>query len=123
MRKLFIESREFTAWVRRFVDDATYAVFQQQLMERPDAGVVIPGSGGLRKVRIADPRRQKGKRGGARVIYLHMPEVDWIFLVDIYSKDEQDDLSASEKKVLRQLAHDFKKQAIQKTAASRIDSL
>src|SRR5262249_51310404 len=104
MKKLFIESSSFTDWVERHLDDRTYMALQQRLMADPNSGTVMPGCGGLRKIRLADPRRQKGKRGGARVIYLHVPEADWIFLLDGYGKEEKEDLSAAEKKVLKQLA-------------------
>lgn len=113
MRKLFIETMVFTEGVTAMLDDETYAAFQKQLMADPESGHVMPGCGGLRKVRVRDPKRQKGKRGGARVIYLHVPEANWILLLDIYSKDEKEDLAASEKKVLRQLAEQFKAEAIQ----------
>lgn len=75
----------------------------------------MPGCGGLRKLRAADPNRGKGKRGGARIIYLYVPEVKRFFLLDIYGKDEKDDLSANEKKVLAKLADELRKQA--RTAA------
>jgi mRNA-degrading endonuclease RelE of RelBE toxin-antitoxin system len=112
MKKTFIESSEFTDWVWRYLDDDAYATFQQSLLKAPHRGVVIPGCGGLRKIRLADSRRGKGKRGGARVIYLHVPEVDWIFLLDIYSKDEKDGLTVDEKKLLRRLAERFRSEAI-----------
>lgn len=111
MQKLFIEAPGFTVEVQKSWDDETYASFQKMLLAEPDRGMVIPGCGGLRKVRFRDPRRGKGKRGGARVIYLHVPEVNWIFLLDIYGKPEKDDLSAAEKKILRLLAMEFKQQA------------
>jgi hypothetical protein len=123
MKKVFIESRGFTDAVRKFLDDDAYALFQKQLLAQPDLGTVIPGCGGLRKVRVGDPRRRKGKRGGARVIYLHVPEVNWIYLLDIYGKDEKDDLSAAEKKTLRRLADDFKKEAVQAAIARRRDTI
>ena len=116
MRKRFIESCAFTDAVQQFVDEDTYAAFQRQLLAQPDRGKVIPGCGGLRKIRVGDPMRRKGKRGGARVIYLHVPEADWIYLLDIYGKDEKDDLSATEKKVLKSLAEEFKKEAIRATS-------
>ena len=50
------------------------SALQRELMNDPESGAVMPGCGGLRKIRIADPGRGKGKRGGARVIYLHVPE-------------------------------------------------
>ena len=99
--------------------DEAFLQLQNQLIARPDAGDVMPGCGGLRKLRWADPKRQKGKRGGARVIYLHVPEVNWIFLLDVYGKDEKDDLTAAEKKVLRQLAQKFKEEAISNVSRKR----
>ena len=80
-------------------------------MANPELGDVMKGCGGLRKLRTADPRRGKGKRGGARVIYLYVPEAKWFFLLDVYGKDEKDDLSAGEKKELTRLAEELKKQA------------
>jgi hypothetical protein len=73
MKKLFIETTGFTREVIARLDDRTYAEFQTRLMANPDEGEVMPGCGGLRKIRLADPKRQKGKRGGSRVIYLHVP--------------------------------------------------
>jgi|SRR6266404_749764 len=118
MRKLFIESPEFTKEVLEFFGDDVYAAFQKQLLAQPDKGKVMPGCGGLRKIRVGDPARRKGKRGGARVVYLHVPEADWIYLLDIYGKDEKDDLSAAEKKVLKSLAEEFKKEAIRATSTA-----
>ena len=71
----------------------------------------MPGCGGLRKIRAADPKRGKGKRGGARVIYLHVPAAKRFYLLDVYGKDEKADLSANEKKQLRQLAEQLKREA------------
>ncbi len=68
-------------------------------------------------MRVADPRRGKAKRGGARVIYLHVAEADAIFLMEIYGKDEQADLTADQKKVLKGLAQSFKTAAIQAAEA------
>jgi hypothetical protein len=72
----------------------------------------MPGCGGLRKLRMADPRRGKGKRGGARVIYLHVAEANVIYLMDIYGKDEREDLTADQKKVLKRLADEYRKATI-----------
>jgi hypothetical protein len=107
MKKLFIEASGFTAKVASFLDDWAYAALQNRLMENPELGKVIPGCGGLRKIRVGDPRRRKGKRGGARVIYLHVAQLDLIFLVHIYGKGENDDLDAREKKIFRDLAERF----------------
>src|SRR5439155_21622048 len=90
MKKIFIESREFTKQVQKFLDDDAYALFQKELLAQPEQGTLMPGCGGLRKVRLRDPRRGKGKRGGTRVIYLHVPQMNWIYLLDIYGKHEKD---------------------------------
>jgi hypothetical protein len=97
-------------------DDAL-SDLQRELLKAPDTGSVMPGCGGLRKMRVADPRRGKGKRGGARVIYLHVAEADVIFLMDFYDKGEQADLSADQKKILKSLAQRFKRAAIQAARA------
>jgi hypothetical protein len=64
----FIEATLFTRSCRS-TDDDEYAQLQQYLANDPEAGDVIPGSGGFRKVRWGDPRRGRGRRGGLRVIY------------------------------------------------------
>jgi hypothetical protein len=112
MKATFIETTGFTTAVADYLSDHAYAQFQQRLMMNPAAGDVMPGCDGLRKARTADPRRGKGKRGGARVIYLHVPTAKRFYLLDVYGKDEKDDLSADEKKQLRQLAEQLKKEAI-----------
>jgi hypothetical protein len=71
----------------------------------------MPGCGGLRKMRVADPRRGKGKRSGARVIYLHIEELNQIHLITVYGKDQQDDLSAADKKLYRELVGILRDQA------------
>jgi hypothetical protein len=111
MKATFIESAEFTEILSEFMSDREYAKFQRELMDLPDLGDVMPGCGGLRKVRRKHPGRGKGKRSGARVIYLHVPEAKRFYLLDIYGKDEKDDLSAAEKKQLRQLAEQLSKEA------------
>src|SRR6516165_4902312 len=101
MQKLFIETTGFTREVTARLDDQSYAAFQKRLMDAPDCGKVMPGCGGLRKVRLADLRRGKGKRGGYRVIYLHVPEAGWVLLLDLYEKGEKEDLTPAEKKALK----------------------
>ncbi len=111
MQLIFIESGEFSAWVNSYLTDDDLAAMQRELMARPDMGIVIPGCGGLRKLRVADPKRGKGKRGGARVIYLHIAEANRIYLITVYNKDQKDDLSLDHKKLYRQLVQTLKDQA------------
>ncbi len=76
------------------------------LIEHPAAGDVIPGSGGVRKLRWA--AKGKGKRGGARIIYLYVMVAARIYLMRCYAKNVKTDLTADEKKQLRQLAAHLK---------------
>ena len=66
------------------------------------------GIGGPRKARIADAGRGQGKRGGHRVIYLDLPDVARTHLLALYDKNEKDDISADEKRVLRGMAEEIK---------------
>jgi hypothetical protein len=72
------------------------------LINRPDAGDVIPGSGGARKLRWA--AKGKGRRGGARIIYVYVAVAARIYLIRCYSKNVKTDLTAEEKRELRQIA-------------------
>ena len=108
---IFVESRRVTARLKEFLGADAYREFQNALMASPTKGRVIPSCGGLRKIRVEDQRRGKGKRGGARVVYLHIPEAFRIDLLAIYGKDEQDDLSAEQRKVLASMARQAKAEA------------
>jgi mRNA-degrading endonuclease RelE of RelBE toxin-antitoxin system len=114
---IFVESRRVTARLKEFLGADAYREFQNALMASPTKGRVIPSCGGLRKIRVEDQRRGKGKRGGARVVYLHIPEAFRIDLLAIYGKDEQDDLSAEQRKVLASMARQAKAEAL--TAARK----
>ena len=81
------------------MDDERYAALQVHLARRPDAGDLIRGSGGIRKIRWAGSGR--GKRGGLRVIYYWWVAQDRISMLLVYPKNEQDDLSADQVKQLR----------------------
>jgi hypothetical protein len=111
----FVETTDFSKWRKRFLSDEDYTKLQQELIASPQRGDVMPGCGGLRKLRIRDRKRQKGKRGGARIIYLHVPEARRFLMLDGYGKDEKDDLAAAEKKDLRELAREYRQRVI-KTA-------
>jgi hypothetical protein len=111
VKAVFIETSGFTAWLSESVPDDVYAGLQRELMDNPEKGTVMPGCGGLRKVRVPSPRRGKGKRGGERVIYLYVPEAKWFFMIDGYGKGEQDDLTAAQKRQLSRLADQLKHEA------------
>jgi hypothetical protein len=97
----FIETPTFTATVADYLEDEHYRALQLFLAGDPEAGNVMPGTGGFRKLRWADRRRGKGKRGGLRVIYYCLSADAQIWLMTLYDKDEMADLSAAEKRALK----------------------
>jgi mRNA-degrading endonuclease RelE of RelBE toxin-antitoxin system len=98
---VIIETTIFTRQVQALLADEEYRHLQTVLVIRPDAGDLIPGSGSLRKVRWGAQGR--GKRGGVRVIYYWAVQQNRILMVLMYAKNEQDDLSPDQLKVLKRL--------------------
>jgi mRNA-degrading endonuclease RelE of RelBE toxin-antitoxin system len=96
----FIETTIFTRLVQELLTDDEYRELQTALILQPDLGSVIPGSGGLRKIRWS--YGGKGKRGGVRVIY-YLATLERILMVYIYSKRKQDDLTPDQLKRLRRI--------------------
>lgn len=103
MKAIFVELPAFERHRKDYMDDAAYSQLQQELMVNPTAGDVIEGTGGLRKLRQPDPRRGKGKRGGLRVIYYWWLGGDQFWLFTLYDKDQMDDLTPAQRKLLKQL--------------------
>lgn len=87
---IIAETPTFTRQVRELLDEESYRQFQLELVENPERGNVIPGSGGLRKIRWHGSGR--GKRGGTRVVYYWATEREVILLLLAYPKNERDDL-------------------------------
>lgn len=94
----FIETRLFTRLVTEYRTDAEYGELQAALMAKPDAGALVAGSGGVRKLRWAAPGR--GKRGGYRVIYYARRAQGLIWMLTIYPKNVTASIPAH---VLRQI--------------------
>jgi hypothetical protein len=97
----FIEAPAFTRHLSGYLDDGDYRKLQARLGTNPELGDLMPGTGGFRKVRWADARRGKGRRGGLRIVYYHFKSDSQIWLVTLYDKDEASDLTAKEKKALK----------------------
>jgi len=98
---IFVETPIFTADVQALLSDEDYAALQLHLVGQPDAGNVVAGTGGLRKVRWTSVGR--GKRGGTRVIYYHVVAQAQIRMILIYRKGIKDDLNPKEKTMLRKI--------------------
>src|SRR5580693_6543064 len=97
----FIEAQSFTRSVSEYLADDEYRRLQIQLANNPELGRLMPGTGGFRKLRWADPKRGKGRRGGLRIIYFYFAGNQQIWLMTLYGKNEASDLSPKEKKELR----------------------
>jgi mRNA-degrading endonuclease RelE of RelBE toxin-antitoxin system len=98
----FIEATAFTKYVYEYLSDDEYLGLQSFLLKYPEAGKIVPGSGGIRKIRWA--MAGKGKSGGLRVIYYFKRQDDEIWLLTIFSKNEIENIPAH---VLRKIAKEI----------------
>jgi mRNA-degrading endonuclease RelE of RelBE toxin-antitoxin system len=98
----FIEAIAFTKYVYDYLSEDEYLGLQSFLLQYPEAGKIVRGSGGVRKVRWAIAG--KGKSGGVRVIYYFKKQEDEIWMLTIYSKNEIENIPAH---VLRQIAKEI----------------
>jgi len=108
---VYIESRAFTRRLYQLAAATALHVLsavQADLIKNPARGDLVPGLGGIRKARCANPARGKGKRGGYRYLFLYLENRDHIHLLYLLDKDEQEDLSNDERKELRALVAEIK---------------
>lgn len=98
---IFIETHLFSKQISQYLTEDEYRELQIYLMEQPSAGAIIQGTGGLRKLRWT--LGNKGKRGGIRVIYYWQLAENQIYLMTLYAKNEMENLSSEEKKILKQM--------------------
>ena len=98
----FIETKLFTRLVQDYLSDDEYAGLQQALLADPEAGVIIPASGGVRKLRWGVAGR--GKRGGIRVIYFLRTRHGQIWMLTLYAKSVAENISAN---VLKQIKEEI----------------
>lgn len=108
MKRTFKETPTFTRKVDSYGDKDLLKAIQDAILENPSIGSTIAGTGGLRKFRLADPSRGKGKRGGLRIIFLDLLDRETTYLFLLYGKDEADDLTAEEKKTMKTLVAKIK---------------
>ena len=101
---IIVETPIFTIQILSTLSDDEYLLLQNVLLERPDIGKVMPGSGGLRKLRCAAEGR--GKRGGVRMIYYWSTVRDTILLLFIYPKNVQDNLTPDQLKQLKKVVEE-----------------
>ena len=95
---VFIETPIFTKKITEFITDESYKDLQQILLFNPEEGKIIKNANGIRKIRWKLPKQ--GKRGSLRIIYYYKVISDRIYMLYVYSKKEQKDLTAKQKKIL-----------------------
>jgi hypothetical protein len=108
---LFVESSRFSRDFARQATDEALRLIQIALMEDPNRGTLIPGTGGLRKLRWSHPRQQRGKRGGLRLLYLPLPDADCLHLLHCFAKNEKEDLTPQERREVKRLVEQLKLEA------------
>jgi len=101
VKLLFIEAPAFERHRERYLDDHDLRRLQLSLLRNPEAGAVVAGTGGLRKLRWGDSRRNFGKRGGLRIWYRYLPDFGELWFFTLYDKGEVSDLTPREKALLR----------------------
>ena len=100
----FIETPFFTKALERYLDDEDYSKLQHHLNEHPEAGAIVPGSGGVRKLRWAVVGR--GKRGGLRIIYYLRTARGEIWMLTVYGKNVRENVPAHLLKQMREAIDD-----------------
>jgi len=98
---VIIETSIFTKRIVAVLSDEEYRLLQLHLLNKPDAGKVIQGSGGLRKLRWS--AKSHGKSGGIRIIYYRFLAHDTILLLFAYTKNERDDLTPEQLRQLKRI--------------------
>jgi hypothetical protein len=94
-----VETRQFATRATKIWSEEELDAFTSYIAANPEAGDIVAGTGGVRKVRWSSQGR--GKRGGVRIIYFFHSEASPLFLLDLYAKNQQSDLNAQDKKELK----------------------
>lgn len=108
---VFIEFKAFTERLHRLAKEEADNVLreiQEDLLDNPVRGTVVPGLAGIRKARVENPARGKGKRGGFRYMYYFLESDDEIYLLFLIDKGEQEDLNERQKRALRAVVLELK---------------
>jgi len=100
---IFIETSLFTKLVEALLSKEEYSNLQQYMLKKPDAGDIVPGSGGVRKLRWR--KEGKGKRGGVRIIYYWKKSEDEIWMLTAYEKSKQENIPGH---ILKKIAEEIK---------------
>jgi len=102
MRLTFIQFAPFVAaWRRLRLTDEDLQALEAVIMESPEAGKMMAGTGGVRKIRFAPPSWRRGKSGASRVCYVHFSSVAQCYLLTIFTKAQKANLSSADKAAMK----------------------
>lgn len=107
MKRVFVEAEDFKKTLDRLSEPNLLQIIQSEILQNPHVGVLVQGTGGIRKFRVG--AKGKGKSGGIRVFYLDASAKEKCYLLFILEKSEAENISADEKKELREIAQLLKK--------------
>jgi hypothetical protein len=115
LRRRFVESRGFSKDRTALERDGELAIedllaVQLEIMADPEVGALVPGTGGLRKIRARQRTVGRGKRGGVRIYYLDLPNRATTHLLAVFGKREKEDLGSDEKRAVAKLARQLREE-------------
>ena len=105
----FVETTAFTKQIDKLGSVDVLTAMQDDLLENPERGAVIEGTGGARKARVGDPNQKRGKSGAFRYLYAYFVHADTIYLLYLFAKNEQANLTAEQKKFVKALIDEARK--------------
>jgi hypothetical protein len=110
MHLSFVHLPVFSArWKQARLGDEDLRALERCILENPESGAPMGGTGGLRKMRFAPPSRRSGKSGAYRVCDLLLPKAGWAVLVTIFAKSDQENLSRAEKSQAKTVIEAFRR--------------
>ena len=101
-----VRTRVYAKRIAKLLSDKKIIVAEHEIIEDPLKFPIISGTGGVRKARAA--RGNSGKSGGVRIIFYYMADDGLIYMLDVYAKNEQDNITEAEKKILREIVRELK---------------
>lgn len=107
MKRTFIQTKQFTErWDSLKLTDYELRELESLIIDHPELGKIVKGTGGLRKIRLSINNR--GKSAGARVCYVDFVDLETVYLVTVYSKKEKSNLTNKEKSEIKSLINQLK---------------
>lgn len=114
MIRTFIETEIFKKLIDQENDKNLESLIKNDILENPSRGALVSGTGGIRKFRVSDKSRGKGKSGGFRVLYLDLPKSFRTYLLFLYNKDELENISSEQKGALKTIVQGIKNECEKK---------